>query len=87
MPTPFQKRSKGDAASGYDYFAITPSDSANFLFQVVGIYVGTGGDVVAVTQGGIPVIFKNAVAGSVLPINAIRVNSTSTTASNLVGIH
>lgn len=86
MP-PFQKRSKGDAASGYDFFAITPSDSANFAFQVAGIYVGVGGDVVAVTQAGTAVTFKNAVAGSVLPICAIRVNAASTTATNLVGIY
>lgn len=86
MP-PFQKRVKGDAASGYDFFAITTSDSSNFAFQVAGIYVGVGGDVVAVTQAGVAVTFKNAVAGSVLPVCAIRVNATSTTATNLVGIY
>ncbi|MFM7009593.1 MAG: hypothetical protein ACKO0Z_09740 [Betaproteobacteria bacterium] len=87
MPTPFQRRTRGDAASAYDYFAITPSDSTNFSNQVVGIYVGGAGAVVAVRPDGTAVTFAGTLAGTVLPICAIRVNSTSTTATNLVGLY
>lgn len=70
-----------------DYFAITPHDSTNFTQGVVrGIYVGVAGDVVAVTPDGTAVTFVGAVAGSILPIMASRVNSTSTTATNMVGL-
>lgn len=68
-------------------FAITPHDSTNFSENVRGIYVGVGGDVVIVCKDGESAItFKNAVTGSVIPVRAIRVNSTNTTATNLVGL-
>lgn len=76
-----------------DYFAITPSDTVNFTVAdnkttiVRGIYVGTGGDVVAVRQDGTAVTFTGVPGGVILPIVAKRVNSTSTTASNLVGLY
>lgn len=85
MPT--EKRANGDASSSYDYFAITPSDVTNFSFTVVGIYVGGAGNIVAVKPNGNTVTFSGVVAGTVLPIRAIRVNSTSTTATNLVGLY
>ncbi len=73
--------------SGQNFFAITAHDSTNFTQGTVrGIYVGVGGDVVAINENSTAVTFKNTVAGSVLPIKAIRVNSTNTTATNLVGL-
>lgn len=69
------------------YFAITPHDSTDFTQGYVrGIYVGVTGDVVAVNQDGAAITFKNAQQGSILPIEAKRVNSTNTTATNLVGL-
>ena len=68
-------------------FAITPSDSTKFDETVRAIYVGVGGDVVVVVKDGEAAItFKNAQTGSILPIRCVRVNSTSTTATNLVGL-
>ena len=66
-------------------FTITPSDETNFTKEARGIYVGTAGDVVAVCTGG-TVTFANVPAGAILPVRAIRVNSTNTTASDLVGL-
>lgn len=72
------------------YSAITPSDSVNFAVPTRGIYVGVTGDVVCVpktrTGEGAAVLFKAVPAGSVLPIAATRVNSTSTTATDLVAL-
>ena len=67
--------------------AITPSDSAEINGGQLtrGIYVGTAGNIVAVI-GDNPITFVGAVAGSVLPIRCSRVNSTSTTASDLVAL-
>ena len=67
-------------------FAITPSDSVNFTSPARGIYVGTTGDVVVVDLNDNAVTISNVPAGVVLPVRAKRVNSTSTTASDLVGI-
>ena len=68
-----------------DGFAITPHDSTNFSRATRGIYVGTAGNIVVVFSSG-AVTFSNVPAGSILPVRAIRVNSTNTTASNLVGL-
>jgi len=68
-------------------FAITPSDETDFAQVTRGIYVGVGGDVVAVMSDGTAVTFTGAQAGTILPIRAARVNSTSTTATDLVGLY
>lgn len=69
------------------YSAITPSDNSddNFTNQTIAIYVGSGGNIVAVNESGGTTTFVGAVTGSTIPIRCVRVNSTSTTASNLVG--
>lgn len=76
-----------DASSAYEFFAITKSDATNFPATVRGIYVGGTGDVVAITEAGAAVTFSSVPAGAILPIRAIRVNSTGTTATNMVGLY
>lgn len=66
-------------------FAITPHDSTNFSRESRGIYVGSGGHVVVVFSDG-PVTFSNVPTGQILPVRAIRVNSTGTTATNMVAL-
>lgn len=67
------------------FFAITPSDTVNFDTPSR-IYVGGTGNVVAVGKDGVAVTFTGVPAGTTLPIVAVRVNSTSTTATALVGL-
>lgn len=50
------------------------------------IYVGGAGIVVAVDESGNAVQFT-AVAGEILPIKSIRVNSTTTTATLMVALY
>lgn len=69
-----------------NFAAITPSDATDLTAATRAIYVGVGGDVVAVTRDGTAVTFKNAAAGSTINIRARRVNSTNTTATNLVAL-
>jgi hypothetical protein len=79
-------------AGNYTYaVAISKSDTANFL--PVGtqtfcdaIFVGGAGIVVAVLPDGSAVNFT-CVAGEILPITAIRVNSTTTTATLMVALY
>ena len=67
-----------------NYFAATPHDSNDEAFVSKALYIGGAGDVVAVMVDGTAVTFTGALAGSVLPIRAKRVNSTSTTATGIV---
>lgn len=72
--------------------SITPHDSTNFTFgSCKGIRVGTGGDVAVVLVGdgdtGSVTVFSGALAGETLPVQATRVNSTGTTATNLTAYY
>lgn len=66
--------------------AITPSNTVNLANPSV-VYVGGTGNVRVLTAQGDDVTFVNAPAGAVLPVQVIRVYSTSTTATSLVGIY
>jgi hypothetical protein len=75
------------AASSEASFAITPSDSVNFTYAIRGIYVGGTGNIVVVNENGSTVTFSNVPVGLILPVRCIRVNSTSTTATLMVGLY
>lgn len=78
--------------------AITKSDTVNFdgttysassLTKAIpadAIFVGGAGIVVAITEDGAAPQFT-CVAGEILPIKAIRVNSTTTTATLMVALY
>ncbi len=87
MPDLYASGSRDTNAPAASFFAITASDSTSFSYTVRGIYVGGAGNVAAVTEGGTAVTFTGVPAGTILPIRAIRVNSTNTTATSLVGLY
>lgn len=68
------------------YVAITPHDSTDLSVVTRAVYVGGAGNVVAVRKDGTAVTFVGVTAGSVLPIRVSRINSTNTTATNIVGL-
>ncbi len=80
------------------YEAVTASDTVNFTGPAgapsapggdvlsIGIWVGVAGNVVAVRDDDTTVIFTGAIAGVVLPIRCKRINSTSTTATDMVAL-
>ena len=72
--------------------SVTPSNSTNFDFGVCkGLFVGTGGNIAVVMVGdgdsSKVTVFTNVLGGTILPVQATRVNSTSTTASNIVALY
>ncbi len=73
----------GPAADSYQ---ITPSDSVQLPTRIRGFYVGVTGDVTVVTAGGNTVLFKAIPAGKIMPVQALYVKATGTTATNLVGL-
>lgn len=83
-PTPFGAPTF--TAPALDAFAITPSNSTNFNIMARAIYVGVGGNITLVTSRGNTVEFLSVPQGTVLPVVTLRINSTSTTATDLVGL-
>jgi hypothetical protein len=67
--------------------AVTTSDSTNLSSIARALYIGTGGDVVALMPDDSEVTFKNAQSGQILPVRVKRVNATNTTASNIVALY
>ena len=70
---------------------VTVSDSVNFDFVTKGLYVGSAGNIsVEMVLSGNSTkttVFTGVLGGTILPIQITRVNSTSTTASNMVALY
>ena len=62
--------------------AVTPSDTTEVFASA--IYVGSGGNLSVITEGGDTVTFSNVPAGTTLVIRVNRIRATSTTATNIV---
>lgn len=80
-------------ASGYgnppgpatDAFAVTPSNTTLFTQGTVrALYIGVTGDVTVLCASG--AVTFTAVPVGWFPVNCTRVNSTGTTATNIVGL-
>jgi hypothetical protein len=82
----------GQLATGLDSpyrrgVAITPSDTVNLADVTRAIYVGGTGTITYVSEGGDTVpLLGNIPVGAVIRVCASRVNSTGTTATNLVAL-
>jgi hypothetical protein len=71
-----------------NYAAVTPSDVTNGPFSDAfdALYIGGAGNVVVVRDDEVAVTFVGLSAGQILRTHGIRVNSTNTTATNLVAL-
>ncbi len=66
---------------------ITPNNSTDLPIYTRGIYVGVGGHItVDLTDTGTNIQFLSVPQGTILPVQAKRVYSTGTTATNLVAL-
>lgn len=67
--------------------SITPHNTTNFSRGVCNaIYVGVSGDVTALHLDGTVQLYKSVPIG-ILPIMALRVNSTGTTATTMLALY
>lgn len=73
-------------APARDASAVVPSDTVDLTNLPRAIYVGQSGHVSARLPGGQTATFQNAQAGSFLPIRALGINATGTTASGLIAL-
>lgn len=71
----------GDSA--IQSFAITKSDTVNQPFRR--LWVGGTGNVAVVGTDGVVTVYTSVPAGVYLRVQGIRVNSTNTSATNMVG--
>lgn len=75
------------AISSPSGFAITPSDTANLPLAIRGIYVGGTGNLrVLLNDDSADITLIGVLAGVIYSLNAKRVYSTNTTATNLIGL-
>ena len=75
-----------DSGPGWDGNAITPSDTVDLTFGCRGIYVGVSGDIKVLSPRGNTVTYVGVPQGTILPVRAVRVFATDTTATSLVAI-
>jgi hypothetical protein len=67
---------------------VTPSDVTELVYESRALYVGVGGNISVQMAGtGTAIVFTGVPAGTILPIRIARVNSTSTTATNMVSLY
>lgn len=83
-PTPYS--ASNNTAPAMDSFEITPSNTVYLPVMARALYVGVGGNVVVITPASTSVTFVSVPSGKILPVMAIRINSTNTTATNIVGL-
>lgn len=73
--------------TGRRFAAITASDTVDLAYKPRALFVGGAGNVALVGLDGTVVTFNGLQDGQVLEVAYKRVNSTNTTASNLVAIY
>lgn len=83
---PDKKRPEQLLASSTSIETVVPHDANNLARTSLGIYVGGAGDVAAVMLDGSVGIFKAVPVGTMLPIQANRINATGTTATLMVSV-
>jgi hypothetical protein len=73
-----------ETVSSAQYGPVTPSDSVNFTGPCRAIFVGVQGDLSVVRPDGVTVVLAGVLG--LLPIVALRVNATATTAESIVAL-
>jgi hypothetical protein len=83
MKNPFSNRAPALSGPALDILPVTPSDAADLSEVAVALYIETGGSVTFTTPRG-TVRTVDLPDMSILPVGAVRVHATGTTAT---GIH
>lgn len=83
----FAGRPDSVTASARGGEAVVKSDTVDFAKVSKAIYVGGTGDVAAVMADGTVLLYSAVPVGTILPIQAKRINSTNTTATLMVAMY
>lgn len=65
---------------------VIPDDAVDLTHVTRAVYVGGSGDLAVRLPDGTDLTFANMSAGALLPIRAVRVLATGTTATRIVGL-
>lgn len=87
MTDGFEGRADSIVAPARHGFAIVPHDGNDLAAETRAIYVGAGGALSVRLAAGDEIDFAGLAAGTLLPIRAIRVHATGTTAAQLLGLY
>lgn len=88
VPPDISSLRSSDAAPCEAAISVTPSDTQALTNgRCRGLYIGTVGNVAITDYYGNVSIFKNAAAGQIIPIRAVYVMATNTTASDIVALY
>lgn len=87
MTEKFVGRAESIAAPASRGFAITANDADDLAAETRAIYVGGAGSLALVLASGDEVTFTGLTAGTFLPVRAVRVKTTGTSATQLVGLY
>lgn len=71
---------------GRNAATVTPSDSVDLTYPSRALWVGGVGNISVEMLDGGTQVFEGVIAGSLLPLQVTRVNSTDTTATLIVSV-
>ncbi len=74
----------GDPARSAE--VVTKSDTTEFSTVTRAVFVGGAGNISFLMADGTTCVFTGITAGTILPVRARRINSTNTTATNMVAM-
>ena len=74
------------AAGGKTFIVYQQSASSGLGNQGCVLYIGGAGILSCVTSGGDDIVFQNVQGGVFFPVNVIKVNSSVTTATNIIAL-
>jgi hypothetical protein len=87
MADNFEEYKEGLDSPASNAAAVTPHDSTDLANTTRALFVGGAGNISVEMAGGqSAVVLTGVVAGTILPLRVTRVNSTSTTATNITAI-
>lgn len=70
-----------------ELWAVTPSNSETLPKIAKAIFVGGSGDIsIRAASDAVPVVLKNVPAGMILPIRALQIHASGTTATDIVAL-
>lgn len=79
-------QSRFNTGPAFNAVAITPADS-DLAFNTAAIFIGGAGDIKVDMAGDGDAVVFTVPAGALLPIQATRIYTTDTTATNIVALY
>ena len=83
----FKNLSDSPDFSARKLVAVTPHNSNDLAYTTKALFIGTGGNIVVLAEDDTVAVTLKVTDGQILPVRAIRVLETNTTATGIVGMY